>query len=101
LAAHPEAIVAPFDLNALPNDDYHGPFQLVLSNFGALNNLEDMRPLVEWLIPRVASGGVVCVAVMTRFCLWESAWNMLHLKPGRAFRRWSREGTFRGVSVYY
>lgn len=101
LAAYPDAVIEPFDLNALPADKYHGPFQLVLSNFGALNNLEDMRPLVEWLIPRVASGGVVCVAVMTRFCLWETAWNLLHLKPKRAFRRWSGEGKFRGVSVYY
>ena len=101
LAAYPDAVVEPFDLNALPAAKYHGPYQLVLSNFGALNNLEDMRPLVEWLIPRVASGGVVCVAVMTRFCLWETAWNLLHLKPKRAFRRWSGEGVFRGVNVYY
>lgn len=101
LAAYPDATVEPFDLNALPSDAYLGPFQLVLSNFGALNNLEDMRPLVEWLIPRVASGGVVCVAVMTRFCLWETTWNLLHLKPKRAFRRWTRKGVFRGVNVYY
>ena len=101
LAEYPDAAVEPFDLNALPANEYQGPYQLVLSNFGALNNLEDMRPLVEWLIPRVASGGVVCVAVMTRFCLWETAWNLLHLKPKQAFRRWSGEGRFRGVSVYY
>lgn len=101
LAAFHDAEIAQFNLNALPTGQYHGPFHLVLSNFGALNNLEDMRPLVEWLIPRVVSGGVVCVAVMTRFCLWETAWNLLHLKPGRAFRRWGRQGTFRGVNVYY
>lgn len=101
LAAHPDAVVEPFDLNALPPDKYHGPYHLVLSNFGALNNLEDMRPLVEWLIPRVASGGAVCAAVMTRFCLWETSWNLLHLKPGRAFRRSSGQGIFRGISVYY
>ena len=101
LAAHSEAQVAAFDYNHLPTDAYKGPFELVLADFGALNMLEDWRPLAEWLISRVSPGGVLCVAVMTRFCLWESAWNFLHLKPGRAMRRWGGTAAFGDQTVTY
>lgn len=100
LAAYPEAHVDVFDLRQLP-DGYVGPFELVLSNFGALNALEETRPLAEWLIPRVPSGGVVCMAVMTRFCLWETVWNVVRLKPRRAARRWGGQAPFRETTVYY
>lgn len=101
LAGHPSAAVAPFDFNHLPAESYTGPFDLVLADFGALNLLEDWRPLAEWLIPRVSSGGVLCVAVMTRFCLWETAWNLLHFKPRRAARRWGGSSTFGDLTVTY
>lgn len=101
LAAYPDATVAPFDFNNLPPDEHPGPYNLVLANFGALNMLEDWRPLAEWLIPRVAPGGVLCFAVMTRFCLWETTWNLLHLRPKRAARRWWGTAPFGDLTVTY
>jgi SAM-dependent methyltransferase len=100
LRGHQDASIGEFDLRDLP-DAFHGPFRLVLSNFGALNALEDARPLVEWLVPRVKSRGVVCVAVMTRFCLWETAWHLVRLSPGRASRRWGGTAQFGEMTVYY
>jgi len=82
------------DVNALPSDGFTGLYQLVLADFGALNACRDFDALAAWLAMRVAPGEVVCMAVMSRFCLWETAWNLLHLKPKRAARRWRGQAEF-------
>ncbi|MCU0466494.1 MAG: class I SAM-dependent methyltransferase [Anaerolineae bacterium] len=85
---------AALDVNALPSDGFGGAYRLVLANFGALNGCGDFSVLAAWLSDRVAQGGVVCMAIMSRFCLWETAWNLLRLKPQRAARRWRGSATF-------
>lgn len=90
-------IFAPLDVNALPPDGFTGGYRLVLANFGALNACRDFSALAAWLSDRVEPGGVVCMAVMSRFCLWETAWNLLRLKPRRAARRWHGSASFAPV----
>jgi SAM-dependent methyltransferase len=74
-----------FDLNAPVALD--GSYDLVLSNFGALNCALDLVPLAEVLRAAVAPGGTVVLVVMGRFCAWESLWYGLRGK-GTAVRRW-------------
>jgi SAM-dependent methyltransferase len=82
------------DINALPLDGFGGAYRLVLADFGVLNACRDFSALAAWLSTRVEVGGMVCMAVMSRFCWWETAWNMLHLQPRRASRRWRGQADF-------
>lgn len=85
---------AALDVNALLPDGFSGSYRLVLANFGALNACRDFPALAAWLSERMEPGGVVCMAVMSRFCLWETGWNLLRLKPQRAARRWRGSAIF-------
>lgn len=80
------------DLNA--PGDLTGPFDLVLSNFGALNCVIDLKPVGNLLRRVVAPGGTLALTVMGRFCAWESLW---HGFRGRriALRRWRGSTTAR------
>lgn len=71
----------------------NGPFDLVFSNFGGLNCLspDQMAGLARRLAALVRPGGRLVTVVMPSFCLWETAWNLLSLRPGMAARRW-RQG---------
>jgi len=75
-----------FDLNA-PHD-IEGPFDLVLSDFGALNCVVDLAPLAETLRRIVAPGGLFVAVVMGRFCALETLWYGAHGKA-TAWRRWT------------
>lgn len=83
------------DLRALASgevtaQDLGGPFDLVFSNFGGLNCLspESLQALAAPLAACLTPQGLAIAVVMPRLCLWESAWALLHLQPGRAVRRW-------------
>jgi SAM-dependent methyltransferase len=76
------------DLNAPPSVPPPGhPFDLVISNFGAINCVDDLsslgRTLADWMKP----GAVLALVFMGRFCAWESAYYLAHLDR-RAARRW-------------
>lgn len=74
-----------FDLNApMPLD---GAYDLVVSNFGAVNCALDLAPLASVLREAVAPGGTLAIVAMGRFCAWESLWYGLRGK-GTAMRRW-------------
>ena len=64
------------------------PFDLVISNFGAINCVDDLaafgRKLDHWIKP----GGVVALVFMGRFCVWETAYYTGRF-DARAARRWS------------
>jgi len=75
-----------FDLNA-PHD-LEGPFDLVLSDFGALNCVVDLAPLADRLRRIVAPGGRIAAVVMGRFCALETLWYGIHGKR-TAWRRWT------------
>ena len=53
------------------------PFDLVISNFGAINCVDDLSALGRKLVNWVKPGGVVALIFMGRFCAWE-----IRLLPG-------------------
>jgi ubiquinone/menaquinone biosynthesis C-methylase UbiE len=76
------------DLNApLESAPPGHPFDLAISNFGALNCIENLGMLSERLETWVKPGGVVALIFMGRFCAWESAYYTARLDR-RAMRRW-------------
>jgi ubiquinone/menaquinone biosynthesis C-methylase UbiE len=64
------------------------PFDLVISNFGAINCVEDLGALGGKLVRWVKPGGVLALVFMGRFCAWESAYYSARF-DARAARRWS------------
>jgi SAM-dependent methyltransferase len=76
------------DLGELGADrDLDGPYDGVLSNFGALNCVPDRRPIARALAGLVVPGGRLLVVVMAPVCPWEVAWHLLKGEPVTAFRR--------------
>jgi ubiquinone/menaquinone biosynthesis C-methylase UbiE len=79
------------DATTLRIEELHrleGSFDAVLSNFGALNCVEDLEALQEPLARLVRPGGYLAICLIGRFCLWETAWALLRAQPAKAFRRW-------------
>jgi SAM-dependent methyltransferase len=74
-------------------------FDMVLSNFGALNCVADWRCLAKLMQP----GGYAVLCVLGRFCLWETAWYLFRGQPRKAARRWtdSDRRSSIGVRVFY
>ncbi len=75
-------------------------FDVVLSNFGALNCVAGLSkiPFARLLKP----GGYAVLCLLSRFCLWETLWFLLHADPRRAARRWLGRATTRaGLPVFY
>jgi ubiquinone/menaquinone biosynthesis C-methylase UbiE len=77
-------------------------FDAVLSNFGALNCVEDLESLRQPLARLVRPGGYLAICVIGRFCLWETAWSLLRRQPAKAFRRWRGSVmSSLGIRVFY
>jgi ubiquinone/menaquinone biosynthesis C-methylase UbiE len=77
-------------------------FDAVLSNFGALNCVEDIEALCEPLARLVRPGGYLAICVIGRFCLWETVWALLRRQPAKAFRRWRKSVlSSLGIRVFY
>ena len=76
------------DLNApAVSEPPIGPFDLVISNFGAINCVDDLDALGRKLPAWVKPGGVLALIFMGRFCAWESAYYLARF-DARAARRW-------------
>ncbi len=82
------------NLNQLPDNQFKQPYTGVLSNFGALNCIDDWRPLSLWLSSRVQQGGTLAFAIMSPLCICETLWHGLHLDIKTASRRWHKTTTF-------
>jgi SAM-dependent methyltransferase len=80
-----------------------GQYDGALSNFGALNCVEDPAKVARNLAAAVRPGGHVAICVMGRFCVWETLHYIARLQFGKAFRRLSRGPvpSSMGVRVYY
>jgi SAM-dependent methyltransferase len=84
-------------LGALPSTQ----FDAVFSNFSGLNCVDDLTEVALQLAHRTTAGAPALLCFSTRFCLWESAWYLLHGELRKAVRRWSGHSTaaLNGVSV--
>ena len=69
-----------------------GSFDGVLSNFGGLNCVRNLRPLTTMLSEIVNPGGRLILVPMNRWCVWEIVWHLIHLRPRTAFRRLRQNG---------
>ena len=68
-----------------------GPFDVAFSDFGGLNCISDLTPVVEGVKRNLKSGGIVTLVVMPHICPWEI---LLALKGNFkvAFRRFKKAG---------
>lgn len=64
------------------------PFDGAYASFGGLNCEPDLPAVGAALGRLVRPGGRFVTSVMNRTCLFEMTWYLLHVQPGRAFRRW-------------
>lgn len=71
-----------------------GPFDLLWSNFGALNCVPDLQPFLEESAARLASGGSLVLVVMGRYCVWEMFGFSIKGDLQRARRRWSGHAVY-------
>lgn len=79
-----------------------GSFDGLLSNFGGLNCVEDLRATALQLAAVVRPGGVALLNVMGPLVPWEWAWFLAHGDRRRAFRRLHRGGAaWRGATIRY
>jgi SAM-dependent methyltransferase len=80
-------------------------FDVVFSNFGALNCHDDIGAFFAAIDPSLRPGGVVAVALMGRFCLAETLRFGLRLDFRAAARRWRGSSSFahnrRKYAVWY
>ncbi len=67
-------------------------FDGALSNFGALNCIQDLTSVSADLARLVRPGGTLALCVMSRFC-WSD--------PRHVIVRWLGHATWRGIEVYY
>ena len=68
--------------------EFAAAFDGAYSSFGPLNCEPDLERVLNGLAPLVKPGGRVVISLLTRYCLWETAWYLLHGDVRRAFRRW-------------
>lgn len=77
-------------------------FDVAMSNFGPLNCVADLAAVREPLARTVEHGGYAILCILSRFCLWETVWHLLHGDARRAVRRWRGESPGPGgMRVFY
>jgi ubiquinone/menaquinone biosynthesis C-methylase UbiE len=78
-------------------------FDGAISNFGALNCVEDLDRVGAALARFIKPGGNLAFCIIGRFCAWETVYYLLRGQVSKAFRRWQRGGvtTSFGVRVFY
>ena len=79
-----------------------GQFDGVLSNFGGLNCVRDLRVASRALGARLRPGATAILCIMGPLVPWEWAWFLAQAKPRKAFRRLRRDGTqWSGITIHY
>jgi ubiquinone/menaquinone biosynthesis C-methylase UbiE len=77
---------------------FHG----AISNFGALNCVEDLPSVADSLAALVRPGGTIAICVLGRFCAWETLYYGARFNWRKAFRRWrSARVSYQGITVHY
>jgi len=67
-------------------------FDGAISNFGALNCVQDLRAFAKDLAALIKPRGVLLLCLIGPCCLWETVWYLTKGKPRTAFRRSRRHG---------
>ncbi|MDP9012475.1 MAG: class I SAM-dependent methyltransferase [Pseudomonadota bacterium] len=79
-----------------------GPFDGVLSNFGGLNCVSDLRGSARALARKLRPGAVAIVCLMGPAVPWEWVWFLAQGNLMAAFRRLRRKGArWSGIAVQY
>ena len=65
-----------------------GPFDGAISNFGALNCVEDLPAVARSLAGLVRPGGSLAICILGRFCAWETLHYTVRFHWRKAMRRW-------------
>ncbi|MEO5923268.1 MAG: class I SAM-dependent methyltransferase [Bryobacteraceae bacterium] len=78
-----------------------GPFDGALSNFGALNCVQDPTAFARDLAELLREGAPFALCVLSRFYWRESLRYALRLNFAKAVRRWSGHSRWRGIDIYY
>ena len=78
------------ELAALLDDYGPGAFDGAYSSFGALNCEPRLNRVASALAGLLRPEAFLVCSVMNRWCAWEIAWGLLHLRPRHAFRRLGR-----------
>ncbi len=74
-------------------DQVDGHFDLIFSNFGGLNCIDDLHKVTRHLSGLLKPGGFVTWVIMPKICPWEIA--------AMTFRRWSKNGTLAHIDGKY
>ncbi len=72
-------------------------FDGIVSNFGGMNCVADLRKVSEDCHARLKERGVLLVTLMSRTCLWEMAVGLLKGNLPRAFRRMRKAGVYANI----
>ena len=75
-------------------------FDGAISNFGALNCVEDLPAVAGALSALVRPGGRVAICLFGRFCAWETLYYTVRWQFGKAFRR-RNNVSYQGIMVHY
>jgi ubiquinone/menaquinone biosynthesis C-methylase UbiE len=84
-----------------------GTFDGAISNFGALNCVEDLGAVAASLARLVRPGGRVAICLLGRCCAWETLYYAARLRFDKAARRWVGHALacpsagLPGIHVYY
>ncbi|HEY6457837.1 MAG TPA: class I SAM-dependent methyltransferase [Steroidobacteraceae bacterium] len=76
-------------------------FDGMLSNFGGLNCVADLRGAASSLATALRPGAMAILCIMGPRVPWEWLWFLARARPGSAFRRLRRNREWAGISVYY
>ena len=78
-----------------------GPFDGALSNFGAMNCVEDLPGFSRDLAEALRENASFAMCVLSRFYWRETLRYLLRFNFAKAARRWSGRSRWRGIDVYY
>ena len=86
---------------------FENRFDLVFSNFGGLNCIDEeaLKVLSKTLSNLITPGGHLFFVLISRFCAWETGYYLLRGRFKTAFRRWQKQVSFtvsgNTIPVYY
>lgn len=80
-------------------DEYDpAAFDGAYASFGALNCEPNLEAVAATLACLLRPGSRVVCSIMGRWCAWEIAWGLLHLRPRQAFRRLGQDWIGAGLA---